>query len=646
MKKLFFFLGFLIASIAACAQGVKISAMPILSDQTQIQAGYVPIVYNFVNYKFQPNFFALKTTTITINGDAQDLDGDLNFTVSGGTSARFGVAGEDDAAAETRDFNQAGNTFTIHGADFIFGQGAYTTPFGGGVNYSRIDFAANYQWFRTGDGVGQYTDALFSNPGKQVVFTSGNSSGTSSVDIKSEEGVFISNTTGLIYAMGLANTTTSYVVYYDPSNNGLLTYGAAPSGGSSLRFGVSGEDATQGQARSFDMTGGNYQFTIIGDAGNSSSLWSVSGGASGIYADGTSVGIEGKSASIPLWAVNNSSGTSAKKKTFVLTADPGAAGASGLGPYIQFDTKDAANAITEIGQFGYVMTDATAGSVDADLNFYVVANSTAAALAMQLKSTKQLYFTGYGAGTFTGTAAYDLAVDASGHIIEVTAGGGGSSQRFGVSGEDVSGTANRTFTINGNQFQLNAANSGSGSSYLMANSGTGTTLGVTNNGGSNTLSAQNNGIGGAILGTATSGQAFVGTSTGTSGVARFTATPSSTNSTVTTLVLTRSTSGTAAANMANQLEFDMETDLDGSTTSFSNSFISTWVSAVHASRQSKLIVRGINSASQQNLVEFDGDGNVRQLVTGKGYGLKSPDGTTWYITVSNAGAISASTTLP
>jgi len=43
---------------------------------------------------------------------------------------------------------------------------------------------------------------------------------------------------------------------------------------------------------------------------------------------------------------------------------------------------------------------------------------------MTLKTTRQLQLNAYGSGTFTGTVAYNLGVDSSGNIIEITDGGG------------------------------------------------------------------------------------------------------------------------------------------------------------------------------------------------------------------------------
>jgi expansin (peptidoglycan-binding protein) len=169
---------------------------------------------------------------------------------------------------------------------------------------------------------------------------------------------------------------------------------------------------------------------------------------------------------------------------------------------------------------------------------------------------------------------------------------------------------------------------------------------VSNNGGSSTASFFNSGSGVVLNLTATSGTAMTATTTSGSEAARITVNPSSTNTTVTVLNVRRLTSGTAAANMAGSIEYNMEVNLDGSSTAVSNKLISMWTDAANATRGSKFIIQGVTNAVNTDVVEFLGDGNVRQLVTGKGYGLKSPDGTTWYITVNNSGVLSTSTTAP
>ena len=70
-----------------------------------------------------------------------------------------------------------------------------------------------------------------------------------------------------------------------------------------------------------------------------------------------------------------------------------------------------------------------------DTALYIGHNSSGRNLVLQTNTTDRLTIAGtgavrfnsYGAGSITGTATYNLAVDSSGNIIEVAAGGGGSA---------------------------------------------------------------------------------------------------------------------------------------------------------------------------------------------------------------------------
>jgi len=79
----------------------------------------------------------------------------------------------------------------------------------------------------------------------------------------------------------------------------------------------------------------------------------------------------------------------------------------------------------------YATATYNTGNVSADLRFYVsnsLQNTTASVLfgteRMRLKQDGVLNLSAYGAGSITGTRAYDLAVDSSGNIIEVAVGAG------------------------------------------------------------------------------------------------------------------------------------------------------------------------------------------------------------------------------
>jgi hypothetical protein len=79
----------------------------------------------------------------------------------------------------------------------------------------------------------------------------------------------------------------------------------------------------------------------------------------------------------------------------------------------------------------YRNTPASGDNVE--LRFYT-ANAGTPNERMRIASTGALKLNSYGSGTFTGTAAYTLAVDSSGNIIETTGGGGSGTVNSGTSG--------------------------------------------------------------------------------------------------------------------------------------------------------------------------------------------------------------------
>ena len=81
--------------------------------------------------------------------------------------------------------------------------------------------------------------------------------------------------------------------------------------------------------------------------------------------------------------------------------------------------------------FGYYGNACVAGGAATEMqlrsNTDLLFSSGGSTEKMRLKSAGDLQLPLYGSGTFTGTATYNLSVDASGNIIETAAGGGGGS---------------------------------------------------------------------------------------------------------------------------------------------------------------------------------------------------------------------------
>lgn len=221
--------------------------------------------------------------------------------------------------------------------------------------------------------------------------------------------------------------------------------------------------------------------------------------------------------------------------------------------------------------------------------------------------------------------------------------------RFGVTGEDATAAQNRTFAMGTNTFNWTTTKTTSGAAITFANTastGTASTLGVTSNNGSATVSIQNSGLGSALLiNGGTSATAIDANTVSGASAVKGTANPSSTNtSTVVVMEMVRATSGTAANGLGGT--FRMSLEAADASTYMAGELVAKWVDATAATRTGSVTIRSVNNASNADIITFTGAGNAELQQTSKGYGLKSPDGTTHYIIVDNAGALSTTTTAP
>jgi len=88
--------------------------------------------------------------------------------------------------------------------------------------------------------------------------------------------------------------------------------------------------------------------------------------------------------------------------------------------------------------------DNTAGSEDADLIFLTQAAGAAMAERLRISNVGALKASAYGSGTITGTPTYTLAVDATGNIIETTAGAGITRSINNISINTTAGASSST----------------------------------------------------------------------------------------------------------------------------------------------------------------------------------------------------------
>lgn len=410
------------------------------------------------------------------------------------------------------------------------------------------------------------------------------------------------------------------VINYDGTNwvnyraQGYLFSGGG--GGSSTRFGYSGEDDAAGENRIFNLStfylqlvAGQSQFLFSDGSMNfeqsdGTSIGRVYGsyGVSGIYSENASnsFGLEFNAgansasflmdASTQLWMGTNSGtwdweirGLQTGTASQVLYYDPvthdistGAAPSGGGGGGIQ--SIEGNNGVTVLNDSIAQLGSATQGA------------STLTAIRYIDALTDRLEINGTGTYTFRATTTTNRAIsgEASGAGIGVA--GVGAS---GFAGIGVQGTADN----------------GSG-------------IGVQGN--------SSAGIG--IQGASTSGKAGV-----------FTVEPSSTNTSVEVLRILRSTSGTAANNIGGYISFWDEYS-SPSTTDEAARIGATFTDI--SNRTSDLNFTTKNANSIVETMTLKGGGNLLLNTTGKAYALKSPDGTLWYITINNSGVLSTSTTAP
>jgi hypothetical protein len=122
---------------------------------------------------------------------------------------------------------------------------------------------------------------------------------------------------------------------------------------------------------------------------------------------------------------NSDSGTNNIVQGIKLRHSSSGVPASGFGIAADFTGKTTLNSDLRLGRLIFQWTNAVTSSRTSKFQVETV-NSGSASVKAEILGNGQAILNNYGSGTFTGTAAYNLAVDASGNVIEVTPGGGSS----------------------------------------------------------------------------------------------------------------------------------------------------------------------------------------------------------------------------
>lgn len=193
--------------------------------------------------------------------------------------------------------------------------------------------------------------------------------------------------------------------------------------------------ATTGNAISGTATTG------IAIAGNSQGASNATG-----QFQNTGAGIAGRfigNGTTVLWAETNPASTNTVIRTILFDRKTSGTAADGIGNSIEIGNEKSDGNTSVSTQLISKWTTATAG---AEISQFIITGVNGAVTGdiLTLNGNKTIKANGYGTGGITGTAAFALAVDADGDIIEIALGGGG-----GGTVNSVAGTLNRITSTGG-----------------------------------------------------------------------------------------------------------------------------------------------------------------------------------------------------
>jgi hypothetical protein len=314
--------------------------------------------------------------------------------------------------------------------------------------------------------------------------------------------------------------------------------------------------------------------------------------------------------------------------------------ANGIGTFVGYYAENSDGSSQEAGKLAFKWTDVTLATRTSMFELYTT-NTATSARKLALSGAGKLTLDTYGSGTHTGTATYGLSVDASGNVIETSAGISGitadngltantsSNVRLGgtlLQNTTIDATTSYQLTVTGTigTRVLNVTNTGSGSAIFGTASSGGLGVAGYSTGGTGVYgqTTDAHGVYGAatttgngLFGSAQSGLGVWGNSvTGTPIYGKLDA--STTNDILTVADFHRNTSGVAAAGMAGAIDFSITTASGAK--QVMNKLVSKLTDATNATRTSQFEIWGVNSATSARKLAISGAGKLTLDTYGSG----------------------------
>jgi hypothetical protein len=328
------------------------------------------------------------------------------------------------------------------------------------------------------------------------------------------------------------------------------------------------------------------------------------------------------------------------------TSGGGGAGANGIGSSINFKTATTTSSQVA-NQLISKLTDATDATYTSQFIITGV-NSAVTADLFTLSGSGATKLNKYGVGTFTGTPAYTLQVDASGNVIEGAASISGITADNGLTAStstnvQLGGTLTAPTTIaGGSSNTLSITGSGTGNTLYVTNTSSGTAIGIdaTSGAGLNSFSSSGTAIlGSSSTGTAayfSSGGSFVLESVATNGLAAHLKTDNaSTNTQLEVLRIERDANGVTAANgIGGYISYFIE---DNGGVTETTRLISKLTDATDATRTSQFIITGVTSATTQDWLTIGQSGylKVRPMTVTEAGALTPAEGMLVFVSNTN-----------